>query len=191
MSDNHADSRCRPLAARQGVLFGLSLLALMAGPRMAAAVTVFSSGMVTPETISPAPAAFGSFGGSYFVPDFNGLSSDTANQKIWIVPQAGGGPTVFTTNLNSVLLGGLFLPTTGWGALSGDYLTTGRDVKFSGPTSPYINGETYTYSASGTASPFFSLAGATFTQPQIAPAGFGTYGGDLIVGDNQNFASGV
>src|SRR5262249_13198622 len=69
----------------------------------------FSQGLATPETISLAPAGFGSFGGSYFIPD-PGKGPVFESSTIWVVPPSGGAPSVFYQTPNAPVLGGLFLP---------------------------------------------------------------------------------
>jgi len=163
--------RCNSFVSR--LLGLLALLLLLPQQSVAEPVTIFSGSPLyrTPETISQAPAVFGAFGGEYFIPDFN---RGALNGNIWRVPSAGGPPISFASNADYVSLGGLFLPETGWGANSGRFLATGRTA--SGP------GVIYTYAPDGTRSLFVS-GGSQFSQPRLAPAGFGAYAGQLIVGD--------
>jgi hypothetical protein len=139
-------------------------------------IAVFSSSTSykTPETISQAPATFGSFGGQYFIPDLG-------NGTIWRVPSAGGSPVQFTTTPDYTPLGGLFLPATGWGAASGNFLVAGGQS--GSPGAAVI----FTYAANGTRTAFATVPGPNqFDQPQITPAGFGTFGGQLIVPNGVN-----
>jgi hypothetical protein len=88
-----------------------------------AGIVVFSQGMSLPETITPAPTGFGSYGGQYFIadPGINGPGTST----IWVVPQTGGSPTSFQT-VNDVIRAGLFLPTSfGGGQLGAVYALDG------------------------------------------------------------------
>jgi hypothetical protein len=136
-------------------------------------LTQFSSSpnYKTPETISQAPASFDSFGGQFFIPDLG-----TTPGTIWRVPSMGGPPVQFTTTPDYTPLGGLFLPATGWGAASGNFLVTGGQSGSPGA------GVIFTYAANGTRTPFVSISGPNqFDQPQIAPAGFGAFGGQLVV----------
>src|SRR6185503_4546498 len=109
------------------LLMGLlsALLSLSAG-----AVTIFSEGMVTPETISQAPAGFGALGGSYLIPDFAAPSAKNNNARtVWLVPEGGGAPTVFASGHADVTVSGLFLPSTDdWGDNKGRFLTAGCDT---------------------------------------------------------------
>ena len=156
----------------------------------ACALDNISQGYLTPETISEAPASFGNYGGSYFIPDFARNSNDTSLWKIFVMPRDGGNPTVFATNPNNSMLGGIFLPSTGWGANSGNYVTVGRSTNEYLPSAPYLLGEVYTYNAAGITSKLAEIPGASLTQPRIAPNNFGAYAGNLIVADSYNVAAG-
>jgi hypothetical protein len=139
-----------------------------------------STSYATPETISQAPSTFGSFGGDYFIPDFNRAA---VGGHIWMVPSTGGPPISFATNTDYAAEGGVFLPATGWGTNSGKFLAGGSGSGL---------GVMFTYAPDGTRSTFVSNV-ATFqpSQPVLAPAGFGNFGGQLIVantGGNQVLA---
>jgi hypothetical protein len=163
---------CNSLVSRLLGLLGLLLLAQQAA---AGPITVFSASSLyrTPETISQAPVGFGAFGGDYFIPDFNRAA---LNGNIWRVPAAGGPPTSFATNSDYASLGGLFLPETGWGTNSGKFLATGSGSGL---------GVIYTYASDGTRTAFVPGV-PTFqpSEPRLAPAGFGVYGGQLIVANS-------
>ena len=139
-------------------------------------VTVISSSplYVTPETVSPAPTGFGSFGGDYFIPDDN---AGRPNGNIWVVPPGGGAPTSFSTVPIGSARGGVFLPSTGWGANSGNFVTAGPTLVGGVETG---TSQVITYGPTG-ASSLFVQTTASFAQPVIAPAGFGGLGGQLIV----------
>jgi hypothetical protein len=177
-------------ATFQGTLWALAFLLTL--PPQAVAIKIYSEGYLTPETISRAPASFGPYGGHYFIPDFGRGSFDPSLHKIWIMPPTGGAPSVFATNPNIFFLGGLFLPDTGWGVNSGRFLATGRfpsvarsDLHGVGsptPTpTPITQGEVYVYDSAGSALHFAEIAGANLAQPRIAPPGFGTFGGQVII----------
>lgn len=166
----------------------LLLLATLLLVHAAHAVTVFSEGMLTPETISSAPAGFGAFAGDYFVPDFARGSPDTTLRNIWRVPQTGGAPALFANNPSSVMRGGIFLPD-GWGANSGKFATMGADpstqLGFPG------GGRIDVFQADGVRNLFLSIpAGPSektvLNTPRIVPSGFGTFEGQLAVGDQTN-----
>jgi hypothetical protein len=130
-----------------------------------------SPNYATPETISQAPSTFGSFGGDYFIPDFNHAA---LGGHIWRVPSTGGPPISFATNADYAAEGGVFLPETGWGTNSGKFLAGGSNSSGLGVM--------FTYAPDGSRSTFVSGI-ATFqpSQPRLAPAGFGNFGGQLIV----------
>ncbi len=73
---------------------------------------VISQGYVFPFTISQAPATFGAYAGSFFIPD-------TTTGDIMVMPPGGGAPTVFQ-HADGLIRGGLFLPPT-FGAFGGQF----------------------------------------------------------------------
>jgi len=163
-----------------GVLFALAGAVL--APGGASAVVVFSEGMLTPETISRVPAGFGALAGAYLVPDAARNLGDPALNVVWIVPEAGGAPSVFSGGHPDVLLAGLFLPAN-WGEHAGRYLTVGRETV--GDT---LIGVAHVYEADGSRALFGSYADAPFNQALIAPAGFGDLGG--LLGASEEEAGG-
>src|SRR5580658_5374509 len=90
-----------------------ALAALISAVPGKAQISIFSSGYLTPETISLAPNSFGSYGGEFFITD--GGRATVSQSKIYTVPSTGGAPTTFASNLPGLALGGLFLPSAGWG----------------------------------------------------------------------------
>jgi hypothetical protein len=147
-------------------------LGFIASPTDAA--VIFSQGMIGPETISQAPAGFGSYGGQYFVPDAAlVVTGNPATSNIWAIPTAGGAPAIFANNPGSGMLGGTFLPSTAsWEALGGRFVTAGYQGNGGGVI--------YTYDSSGTPTPLY-LSDTGFGVPAIAPDGFGNLGGSLVV----------
>lgn len=139
------------------------------------AMTIFSSGSyVVPETISLAPAGFGSFAGDYFIPD-------ARTNDIWVV-QGNGGPPAATflqvpisTASNNSIDGGLFLPSGWGGSNSVKFLVTAQTLLAFGSDGNQVSIST----------PFDAVSGA-FATPIIAPAGFASFGGDLFVSDQSN-----
>lgn len=159
----------------------LAALALLVSSGATPAVTIFSEGMTTPESISEVPANFGNLGGDYLVPDAaDGLPTSTdptiSHGRIWRVPAAGGAPSVFTDIQDARTLGGLFLPDS-WGDNAGKYLVTG----FGPPTvdEPKI----FIAEPDGSVSTFatFPANGLYLSTPAIAPATFGALGGNVVV----------
>jgi hypothetical protein len=153
-------------------LVAVPLLGVILCRSTASAIEVFSTGMVQPETISQAPDNFAGHGGDYFVPDFGGAIP--ANSKIWIVPQAGGAPTQFVATPDAFYRGGTFLPSS-WGTMAGDFAATGL-------SSDGTTGRVDIFAGTGTRTIFKSFANDTLGVPLIAPAGYGSFGGDLLVG---------
>jgi hypothetical protein len=171
--------RIRGFVATLVIALGLSVPA-------AAQIQVFSGSSsqnqyITPETISVAPNDFGTWGGSYFIPD-----ASTGN--IWVVPAAGGSPTPFLAYpippVGSSIVGGLFLPA-GWGDFSGKLIVSCE----SDAGLPYsllaFDGAGAQVDGSGSLGIRFDLLqpGYYFATPMFAPGGFGSYAGHLFVSD--------
>ena len=159
--------------------------------------------MLTPETISPVPT--GAYGGiydnSYFVPDPGRTTGAPAGSNIWIVPKGPGlfsqfSPT--TMAMNGSTVGGLFLPS-GWGAGGQDgnkFMTVGWQ-NFGTPPANYSSGYFNVYNADGTYTTRLTLAGRAYDPgppevlglsylpktPVLAPAGWGSFGGQLLIAD--------
>lgn len=149
-------------------------------PAKADSVTVFSGPRpyLLPETISQSPAGFGAQGGAYIVPDFNNLN-------VWAVPTTGGTPTNIATNFaDGTFLqarGGVFLPAS-WGSNAGNFLEVGQ-VPVSNAAAPV-----FIVAPSGSSYSVSQFSSATFDagQPQVAPSGFGHYGGDVAIPNFQS-----
>ena len=159
------------------VFGGLGVAALLLTVRPASAQILFSGGSYrTPETISAIPNGFGTLGGDYLIPDAN--RGNTGGQ-IWRVAQSGGPPTTFANAPDRHYRGGVFLPGSGWGSHSGDFLAVGQ--KGDGTT-----GAIDVYSSDGQMTALVSTANTSFTTPALAPGSFGAFGGDVVVGDQAN-----
>jgi hypothetical protein len=143
---------------------------------------VFSSGLNLPENITVAPAGFGSFGGSYFIPD-PGTSLAGPN-VIRVVPAGGGAPTVFATLDTSVpVQNGIFLPSS-YGAFGGQYLI---GTTFQGSATGAVLDA---ISSSGTVTLIGNEPNLAFGVPVIAPAGFGSVAGEVLLPDHGIVRSG-
>jgi hypothetical protein len=144
-------------------------LALWVGPGLArgGSFDIFSTGLTTPESISLVPSGFGSHSGDYLVPDVGA-------QTIWDVPSAGGTPSVLANVAPWSLRGGVFLPTSGWGAYSGQFLAVGDNLS---ATAPGI----VAFDASGNPSPVPAAFGGQLASAAVAPGGFGTLGGQVFI----------
>jgi hypothetical protein len=133
--------------------------------------TLFSSGYSLPETITPVPAGFGSYGGGYFVDDLGGSGG---NSTTWYVPASGGAPSAVATSQGlptgqTFWRGGTFLPAN-FGPAGGQYLFT------------TLTG-LMTMNSSGALAPFVNTSGAgitNLTTPVVAPSSFGAYGGQVF-----------
>lgn len=160
--------------------FLLGLLSALLLPAPAPALTIFSAGMLTPETISQVPAGFDNLAGAYLVPDATRNSPDPSLHTVWVVPAGGGAPTVFTSGHTDSFLAGLFLPAN-WGEHAGMYLVVGRDATL-------LNGIVHYYAGRGAPVLVNSYTSTPFSQAMIAPASFGgdDLTGKLIVAAAQN-----
>lgn len=151
------------------------VFALALGSAVQAQISVFSSGEGTPENLSLAPSGFGSWGGTLFTPDFR-------KHVIWSVSASGGPGTVFANVDPSYEdRGGVFLPDTGWGALSGQYLVAGD--QFISTQNGYL-GDIRAYNSSGQQTVVAANLPLIPTGPVLAPKNFGTLGGDALMGDD-------
>src|ERR1019366_4774086 len=153
-------------------LWLVAILFVLSSVRIAgASLTIFGEGMQHPENITPVPLGFGTFGGGYFVGD-PGLN-DIGRANIDYLPATGAKATVFVTLPGgpSSPLGGLFLPNN-YGAFGGQYLAVGYDAN---------NSFAVAVAANGTVTPVASLPGGEFEAAVLAPAGFGSVGGQVLV----------
>src|SRR5262245_37949270 len=95
----------RGIPMRRSILNSLAAVAVLVGfGSDVLAEVIVSQGYVVPETISQAPDSFGSYGGSYFIPD-------RGTGEIKVMPETFGNPAVFQQTANQSITGGLFLPT--------------------------------------------------------------------------------
>jgi len=162
------------------LLVGLSLASLL--PLPAAAVTIFSEGMVTPQTITQAPAGYaGVAGASFLIPDSAAPSAKNNNARtVWLVPETGGPPVAFSSGFADTTLSGMFLPAS-WGTNAGKFATAGRGtVNVSGVD--IVTGFVYTYDESGARTQYNQYLHAPFNQAILSPAG-----DKLVLAESENF----
>jgi hypothetical protein len=143
-------------------LLGVTLLITSAF----AAVSVFATGVVIPETIARTAA------GNFLVTDAD------ADGPIWSVPAAGGTATQ-VASAGYILLGGVFLPA-GFGSVGGQFLVVGSDGTLASAS---------TMNASFTVTPHASQAGSAWTTPVVASS-FGRHSGEVLV-TNQGSGTGL
>ena len=128
----------------------------------------------------PVPAGFDTLGGDYLVtnPSVNFTGTGVVNS----VPAGGGSPSVFA-NVNPLLpIGGIFLQAN-YGTLAGQFLAAGRSGGVSGP------GDVVALSSTGTQTPIAqNLTGVQFADVAIAPAGFDSSGGQVLLA-NEGFGT--
>jgi hypothetical protein len=122
-----------------------------------AAVSVFATGVVIPETITRTAA------GNFFVTDAEG------DGPIWSVPAAGGTATQ-VASAGYILLGGVFLPAS-FGSVGGQFLVVGADGTLASAS---------TMNASFTVTPYASQADSAWTTPVVASS-FGRHSGEVLV----------
>jgi hypothetical protein len=139
-----------------------------------AGLVVFGQGLSLPESISLVPAAFGSYGGDYFIPD-PGINNIGLGNIDYLLP-TGGTASVFVTIPGQTVrpLGGMFLPSS-FGSWGGQFLAVGGSA----------NGSFAVAIASdGTVTPVTNLPVSQFVSPVLAPAGFGSVAGQVLVTNN-------
>ena len=136
-----------------------------------AGLVVFGTGFSLPESISLAPTGFGRYGGDYFIPD-PGIGGLGLGNIDYLLPM-GGAASVFVTIPGQTVrpLDGLFLPGT-FGSDGGQYLAVGQNSSISFAVA---------VAADGTITPVASIAGYQFVSPVLAPAGFGSVAGQVLV----------
>jgi hypothetical protein len=127
-----------------------------------AAVSVFATGMVIPETITRTAA------GNFLVTDAEG------DGPIWSVPAAGGTATQ-VASAGYILLGGVFLPAS-FGSVGGQFLVVGSDGTLASAS---------TMDASNTVTPYASQADSAWTTP-VVTSGFGRHSGEVLVTNQGN-----
>jgi hypothetical protein len=144
----------------QSLMLVTSLAAALFIASAFAAVSVFATGMVTPETIARTAA------GDFFVTD-----ADDGG-PIWSVPAAGGTATQVASAGYS-LRDGVFLPAS-FGSVGGQFLVVGGDGLANG------NAFASTMNASFTVTPYASQAHSLWNTPVVA-SGFGRHNGKVLV----------
>ena len=122
-----------------------------------AAVSVFATGMVVPETVARTPA------GNFLVTD----ADDSG--PIWSVP-SGGGTATQVAAAGYSLRDGVFLPA-GLGSVGGQFLVVGGDGTLASAS---------TMNASFTVTPYASQANSLWNTPVVA-SGFGRHSGEVLV----------
>jgi hypothetical protein len=150
------------------------LVALLAAATCAttvfAAVSVFATGMLIPETIARTTA------GDFLVTD----ADDEG--PIWSVP-AGGGTARQVASAGYSLRDGVFLPAS-FGSVGGQFLVVGGDGTL---------GSASTLDASYTVTPYASQANSLWNTPVVV-SGFGRHSGEVLVtnqGDGTEFTGSV
>ena len=137
---------------------------------VAAAVSIFATGMGTPETV--ARTASGNFLVTDAGPDGSG--------PIWSVPATGGTATQVASAPYS-LRDGVFLPAN-FGSVGGQFLVVGGEGTTNG------TGFASTMNSSFTLTPYASQANSLWTTPVVA-SGFGQHKGEVLV-TNQGSGTG-
>jgi hypothetical protein len=165
------------------VFWSFALIALVVSSvRSAKAdLVIFGTGFSLPENISVAPMDFGAFGGNYFIPD-PGLNQLNLG-NIDYLPRTGGTASVFVTLPGGTErpLGGIFLPDN-YGALGGQYLAVGGDAN--GAFAMAVD-------ANHNVTPVVSRPGNQFVNPVLAPSGFGSVAGQVLVTSSDGTVSAI
>jgi hypothetical protein len=153
-------------------LFGALVLTLvataLAATASSAAVSVFATGPVTPETVARTPA------GDFLVTD----ADDSG--PIWSVPSTGG--TATKKALAGYSLRDAIFLRSGFGSVGGQFLVVGGEA--------VTNGTAFasTMNASFTVTPYASQARSLWNTPVLA-TNFGQFSGDVLV-TNQGSGTG-
>lgn len=168
-----------PLLAAMMFLIGLALG--VPATAVGSPITIFAgSGYEIPSQITVIPGGFGSIGGNYLV-------ADTDAGAVLLQSSAGGPPSVFATMGAPVTpgsplidgpIGGVFLPSA-YGTQAGDYLSVGLN-DLAGPVTGFAD----VLSASGGVVASTAYPGRAFDNAVVAPAGFGSVGGNVLVTGN-------
>jgi hypothetical protein len=161
----------------RGAFWPVALISLvLSSAKIATAtLTIFGTGFSLPESISLAPAGYGTLGGNYFIPDPGIMNAGLG--LIGYLPPAGGAANFFVTlpGGSENPLGGVFLPNN-FGSLGGQYLVVGHDA-----SGAFV----MTVAGNGTVTPVTSVpAGGEFVTPVLAPSGFGSVAGQVLVTAN-------
>jgi hypothetical protein len=127
-----------------------------------AAVSVFATGMVTPETIARTAA------GDFLVTDADD------DGPIWSVA-AGGGTATQVALAGYSLRDGVFLPAN-FGSVGGQFLVVGGDGTLASAS---------TMDASHTVTPYASQANSLWNTPVVV-SGFGRHNGEVLVTNQGN-----
>jgi hypothetical protein len=146
---------------RSLVLVGL-LAAALCATSVLAAVSVFATGVVTPETIARTAA------GDFLVTDADD------DGPIWSVA-AGGGTATQVALAGYSLRDGVFLPAN-FGSVGGQFLVVGGDGTLASAS---------TMDASHTVTPYASQANSLWNTPVVA-SGFGRHNGEVLVTNQGN-----
>jgi hypothetical protein len=159
----------------------LVLLVITSVRAAKADLVIFGSGFSLPENISLAPMDFGNYGGDYFIPDPGINQLNLGN--IDYLPPTGGTAAVFVTLPGGTErpLGGMFLPNN-FGSFAGQYLAVGGDANGSFAVA---------VDANRNITPVASLPGNEFVNPVLAPNGFGSVAGQVLVTSNNGTVSAI
>jgi hypothetical protein len=136
------------------------LVAALAATSAYAAVSVFATGMIVPESITQTAS------GSFYVTD----ADDSG--PIWSIP-AGGGSATRLAKARYSLRDAIFLPA-GFGSVGGQFLVVGGQA--------VVNGTAFasTMDASFKVRPYASQARSLWNTPVFATS-FGQFSGDVLV----------
>jgi hypothetical protein len=158
---------------RRSLVLVALLAAALSATSVLAAVSVFATGVVTPETIARTAA------GDFLVTDA-GVTEAGDVGPIWSVP-AGGGTATQVAAAGYSLRDGVFLPAN-FGSVGGRFLVVGGDA--------VENGTAFasTMDASHTVTPYASQANSLWNTPVVV-SGFGQHKREVLV-TNQGSGTG-
>jgi hypothetical protein len=152
---------------RRSLVLVALLAAALSATSVIAAVSVFATGVITPETIARTA------GGDFVVTDA-GVTMDGDVGPIWSVP-AGGGIATQVAVAGYSLRDGVFLPAN-FGSVGGQFLVVGGDGTLASAS---------TMDAAHTVTPYASQANSLWNTP-VVMSGFGQHKGEVLVTNQGN-----
>jgi hypothetical protein len=147
---------------RRRSLVLVTVLAVALSATAAAAVSIFATDMMVPESITRTAS------GNFLVTD----AGPDGSGPIWSVPATGGKATQ-VASADYSLRDGVFLPAN-FGSVGGQFLVVGGEATENG------TGFASTMNSSFTLTPFASQAKSLWTTPVVA-SGFGQHKGEVLV----------
>ena len=135
-------------------------------------IGTYITGLSLPETVSLAPATFGTYAGQLIISD-SGAGPTTGPGSLYAAPVTGGTATQFSSYSGAGYAGGGFAPTS-YGSLSGQYIAVGETSSRAAIINEINSGGSVTNLYTGTAV-------SEATNFSVAPATFGSAANKIVV----------